>query len=257
MRLSGVTKTFGGVRALRGVDFDLRPGEVHALLGENGAGKSTMIKIIAGAHAQDAGTIEYLGRPLVDNSPAKARRLGINVIYQQPALFADLTVAENIGLRDEPPGVFRRIRWGHRRKRAAELLARVGSAIDPEAEVRSLTMPQQQLVEIAAALGTGAKVLVLDEPTASLGEQDAQNLFRVIAQLRAEGVGIVYISHRLDEVVQIADRVTVLRDGAYVTTRDAAGITPAEMIRLMVGRSVDAVFHKVDANIGDVVLRRG
>jgi rhamnose transport system ATP-binding protein len=254
LRLAGVVKSFGGVRALRGVDFDLRPGEVHAILGENGAGKSTLIKVIAGAHAPDGGTVELAGEPLTDLTPARARQLGIAVIYQQPALFADLSVAENIALRVEPGGSWRRVRWGERRSRASGLLARVGAAIDPDAAVRSLTMPQQQLVEIAAALGSDARVLILDEPTASLGEHDAQNLFRVIAELKGAGVGIIYISHRLDEVVQIADRVTVLRDGAYVTTRDAAGITPAEMIRLMVGRPLDAVFHKADVAIGNLAL---
>jgi rhamnose transport system ATP-binding protein len=254
LRLAGITKSYGGVRALRGVDFELRSGEVHALLGENGAGKSTLIKIIAGATAKDEGTIELAGARLENITPAEARRRGIAVIYQQPALFADLTVAENIALRDEPTGAWRRVRWGRRRKRARELLSRVGSSIDPDALVRSLSMPQQQLVEIAAALGTRARVLILDEPTASLGEHDADNLFAVIRELRGQGVGIIYISHRLAEVIQIADRVTVLRDGAYVTTREASGLTATEMIQLMVGRSLDAVFHKAQAPIGDVVL---
>ena len=254
LRLAGITKSFGGVRALRGVDFELRAGEVHALLGENGAGKSTLIKVIAGAHAPDGGTMELDGRPLTDLTPAAARRLGIAVIYQQPALFADLSVAENIALRADPSGPWQRVRWGERRRQARALLDRVGAAIDPDAAVRSLAMPQQQLVEIAASLSSDARVLILDEPTASLGAHDARNLFRVIAELRAAGVGIVYISHRLDEVMQVADRVTVLRDGAYVTTRDAAGITPAEMIRLMVGRPLDAVFHKAEVEIGNLAL---
>jgi rhamnose transport system ATP-binding protein len=254
LRLRGIIKSFGGVRALRGVDFELRSGEIHALLGENGAGKSTLIKIIAGAHSPDGGSITLAGEMLENNTPSRARALGIAVIYQQPALFADLSVAENIAMRDEAPGAWRRVRWGRRRARARELLARVGAAIDPEVLVRSLTMPQQQLVEIAAALGAHARVLILDEPTASLGEHDAQNLFRVLHELRGQGVGIVYISHRLAEVTQIADRLTVLRDGAYVTTRDAVGVTAGELIQLMVGRSLDAVFHKVEAPIGEVVL---
>ena len=254
LRLRGVTKSFGGVRALRGVDFSLRAGEVHALLGENGAGKSTLIKIIAGAHAPDGGTIELDGRPITDSSPSHARKLGISVIYQQPALFADLSVAENLALRTEHGGAWRGVRWKARRQRAAELLARVGATIDPDADVRSLSMPQQQLVEIAAALGGDARVLILDEPTASLGQQDTDNLFRVVDELRRQGVGIIYISHRLDEIRRIADRVTVLRDGTYVTTKPAADITPPEMIRLMVGRSLDAVFDKQVVPIGDVVL---
>lgn len=254
LRLSGITKSFGGVRALRGVDLELRAGEVHALLGENGAGKSTLIKVIAGAHQPDGGTYEFEGQPVTGLTPSAARKLGINVIYQQPALFADLTVAENIAMRDEPAGAFRRVRWSARRERAKTLLARVGANIDPDAEVRTLTMPQQQLVEIAASLGSGSKVLILDEPTASLGAQDTDNLFRVINELRAEGVGIIYISHRLEEILRIADRLTVLRDGAFVATREAAGVTPAEMIRLMVGRSLDAVFHKAQVPIGEEVF---
>ncbi len=253
LRLRGVSKTFGGVHALRGVDFDLRAGEIHALLGENGAGKSTLINVVAGAHAADAGTVELDGRPVAGLTPAAARRLGVAVIHQQPALFADLSVAENIGLRGEPAGGWRRVRWGERRRRARALLARVGAGIDPDATVRSLAMPQQQLVEIAAALGSDARVLVLDEPTASLGGQDAEHLFGVIADLRAAGVGIVYVSHRLDEVARLADRVTVLRDGAHVTTRDAAGLTSAEMIRLMVGRPPEA-YHKADVPIGNLAL---
>ena len=255
LTLVDVTKSFGGTRALRGVSFELNAGEIHALLGENGAGKSTLIKIIAGAVSPDSGTITLTGRSLVDNSPSLARQLGISVIYQQPALFADLTVAENIALRCEPNSTWRRIDWKERRRRAAELLARVGCGVDPQTTVRHLTMPQQQLVEIASALGSDAKVLILDEPTASLGEVDAQNLFRVIGQLRAAGVGIIYISHRLEEVIQIADRVTVLRDGAYVTTRSAAGITRAEMIQLMVGRSAQTIFPKTAATLGEIALQ--
>ncbi|MGN6727230.1 MAG: sugar ABC transporter ATP-binding protein [Tepidisphaeraceae bacterium] len=254
LRLSGITKSFGGVRALRGVDFSLRAGEIHALLGENGAGKSTLIKVIAGAHVPDAGTIDLAGRRIERNTPSLARELGIAVIYQQPALFADLSVAENLALRLERGGPWRRIRWRQRRRAALRLLARVGADLDPDADVRSLTMPQQQLVEIAAALGAQARVLILDEPTASLGERDAQNLFRVINELKQAGVGIIYISHRLEEVRQIADRVTVLRDGAYVTTRDARDISSADMIKLMVGRTLEQVFHKTPVPLGDVVL---
>src|SRR3954469_6456309 len=160
--LRRAAKSFGGVRALRGVDFELQAGEVHALLGENGAGKSTLIKIITGAHQPDAGEIIVAGESVGGLTPSKAQQLGIACIYQQPALFADLTVAENIGLRAEPAGAWRRVRWGERRQRAGELLARVGATIDPDADIRSLTMPQQQLVEIAASLGTGARVLILD-----------------------------------------------------------------------------------------------
>ncbi|HTO02247.1 MAG TPA: ATP-binding cassette domain-containing protein, partial [Opitutus sp.] len=163
-----IRKSFGAVRALRGVDFDLHAGEVHALLGENGAGKSTLIKIATGAHQPDDGTIEMDGRALGRLDPAGAKRHGIACIYQQPALFPDLSVMENVALRLEPPGALRRISWQDRHARATALLRKVGAAIDPQAEVRELSMPEQQLVEIACALGAGARVVIMDEPTASL-----------------------------------------------------------------------------------------
>jgi rhamnose transport system ATP-binding protein len=254
LNLTDITKSFGGVHALKGVCFNLRPGEVHALVGENGAGKSTLIKIITGAHQADAGVIQFNGKILETNSPSIARGLGIAAIYQQPALFPDLTVAENIGLRLEHGGALRLISWGTRRRRAVELLQRVGANISPDAFVRSLTMPQQQLVEIAGALGANAKILILDEPTASLSDREVNNLFRVIGDLRHTGVGMIYISHRLEELATIADRVTVLRDGMLVDTRDAARVDRVELIRLMVGRSVEAVFPKIQVPLGKVVL---
>jgi rhamnose transport system ATP-binding protein len=254
LRLNGITKSFGGVRALKGVSLELRAGEVHAIVGENGAGKSTLIKIITGAHQRDAGTIEIRGRQIGENDPSAARALGVAVIYQQPALFPDLTVTENIALRLEQGSAWRMLKWKQRHRHAKELLDRVGAAISPAALVRHLTMPQQQLVEIASALGGEAKILILDEPTASLSDREVENLFRVIRQLRTEGVGMIYISHRLDELPQIADRVTVLRDGAYVDTRNVADVDRAEMIRLMVGRSLEAIFPKIDVTPGDIVL---
>jgi rhamnose transport system ATP-binding protein len=254
LRLTGIQKAFSGVQALRGVSFELRAGEVHALVGENGAGKSTLIKVITGAHAPDAGTVEIEGRIVAENDPVRSRALGVAAIYQQPALFPDLTVAENIALGLEPPGAWRRVRWGQRRERARRLLGRIGATIDPEAEVRRLTMPEQQLVEIARALGADARILIMDEPTASLGDQEVENLFRVIRELKAQGVGIIYISHRLDELPQVADRVTALRDGALVGTRQQADVSRDELIRMMVGRELSAVFPKAAVPIGAMVL---
>ena len=254
LSITEVTKSFGGVQALRGVSFDLRAGEVHALVGENGAGKSTLIKIITGAHVADGGTLAIAGQVVETNDPVTARELGIAAIYQQPALFPDLTVAENITLGLEPGGPWRRIRWGQRRRRARALLDRIGAAIDPETEVRHLTMPEQQLVEIARALGADAGLLIMDEPTASLSEREVANLFRVIRELRGQGVGIIYISHRLDELFQVADRVTVLRDGCSVGTQPMSAVDRAELIRLMVGREITAVFPKQTVPLGDVVL---
>ena len=254
LRLSGISKAFAGVQALRGVSFDLEAGEVHALVGENGAGKSTLIKVIAGAHAPDEGSLEVQGRPVEDNDPVRARALGIAAIYQQPALFPDLTVAENIALGLEPGGAWRRIRWAGRRERARRLLGRIGARIDPEAEVRGLAMPEQQLVEIARALGADARILIMDEPTASLGDREVQELFRVIRELKAQGVGIIYISHRLEELPRVADRVTALRDGSLVGTRRMAEVTRAELIRMMVGRELSAVFPERAVAPGEVVL---
>jgi rhamnose transport system ATP-binding protein len=281
LRLTSVTKSFGAVRALKGVLFDLKAGEVHALLGENGAGKSTLIKVITGAHQPDGGTIQVGGETVANLTPSAAHQLGIACIYQQPALFPDLTVAENIGLRLESTGAFRKVNWSERRARAADLLKRIGAEISPEAEVRSLSMPEQQLVEIACALGSGARIVIMDEPTASLTQKEQHLLFGVVRDLRQSGVGVVYISHRLEEIFALADRVTVLRDGESVSTRDVRSrrreeadladgsdavrlvtsaanletdLTEAELIRLMVGREVAAIYPPAEGEPGDVVL---
>jgi rhamnose transport system ATP-binding protein len=252
--LRRIAKNYGGVRALRGVDFELAAGEVHALLGENGAGKSTLIKVATGAHLPDAGEITVAGRTLDGLTPTLAQQLGIACIYQQPALFPDLTVAENIGLRLEHAGAFRRIDWPARRARAAELLARVGAAIAPDTEVGGLSMPEQQLVEIACAVGAGARIVIMDEPTASLTQREQARLFTVVRELRATGVGVVYISHRLEEIFALADRVTVLRDGASVGTHPVAAMDEAGLIKLMVGREVAQLYPPAESPPGDVVL---
>lgn len=254
LRLTGISKSFGGVRALEGVSLTLNSGEVHALVGENGAGKSTLIKTITGAVEADAGSIEILGKMVARNDPAISRALGVAAIYQQPALFPDLTVAENLGLRLESPRGLGFINWKKRREKSAELLARIGAKISPDALVRELTMPEQQLVEIASAMG-GAKILILDEPTASLTEREVENLFRVIRSLRATGVGMIYISHRMDELAKVADRVTVLRDGKCVATRAMSEVATAELIRMMVGRELSAVFPKIPVEPKEIVLR--
>jgi rhamnose transport system ATP-binding protein len=254
LQLNAITKSFDAVRALKGVSFSLNAGEVHALLGENGAGKSTLIKVITGAHQPNSGSIAINGQTVEKLTPSSARKLGIAAIYQQPALFPDLSAAENIALGLEPPSALRRINWKKRREKARELLKRVGADIDPDVEVRQLSMPQQQLVEIARSLGKGAKVLIMDEPTASLTQKEVELLFGVICDLRRQGVGIVYISHRLEEIFAVADRVTVLRDGESIGTHSIAEIDKAKMIRLMVGREVAAIYPPSEAAPGDVVL---
>jgi rhamnose transport system ATP-binding protein len=251
---TAITKSFAGVHALRGVSLSLRAGEVHALLGENGAGKSTLIKVITGAEKADSGTLMVNGSLVQHNSPAAARAIGIAAVYQQPALFPDLTVEENIALALESPGLWRRIDWRARRRQARELLERTGAEIAPERAVSDLSMPEQQLVEIAKAIGARARILILDEPTASLTDREVERLFRVIGTLRGEGAGIIYISHRLDEVAVIADRVTVLRDGQTIATCNLCDVDRGELVRLMVGRDIHAIFPKRDVPIGAIAL---
>lgn len=254
LKLSGISKAFAGVQALRDVSFDLRAGEVHALVGENGAGKSTLIKIVTGAHQPDEGVLEIRGSVILENDPVRARNLGIAAIYQQPALFPDLSVTENLALGLEPGGPWRRVRWRERRARARQLLDRIGARIDPETEVRRLSMPEQQLVEIARALGSDARIVIMDEPTASLSDTEVAHLFQVIRELKQEGVGIIYISHRLEELPEVADRVTALRDGRLVGTRAMGSVTRGDLIRMMVGRELASVFPKVEVAAGETLL---
>ncbi len=254
LELRRITKSYAGVHALRGVDFDLQPGEVHALLGENGAGKSTLIRVVTGAHQPDRGSIAIEGKRVTNLTPSAAQQLGVACIYQQPALFPDLTVAENIALRLEPSTGLRLVHWSARRERARNLLARIGASISPETEVRALSMPEQQLVEIACALGAGARIVIMDEPTASLTQKEQHLLFAVVRDLRASGVGVIYISHRLDEIFTLADRVTVLRDGESVGTSLVGDINEAGLIRMMVGREVTQIYPPAETEPGEVVL---
>ncbi len=254
LETTSVTKSFAGVQALKGVSFDLCPGEVHALVGENGAGKSTLIKIMTGAETADSGTLVVAGRVVPHMDPATSRSLGIAAIYQQPSLFPHLTIGENIALALESGGVWRRVDWRSRRGIASELLQRVGASIDPDRLVETLSMPEQQMVEIAKAVGADAKILIMDEPTASLTDREVEGLFKIIAALRGRGVAIIYISHRLEEVFAIADRVTVLRDGETVATRAAGEVERSELIHMMVGRELAAVFPKRPVTLGNVAL---
>ena len=251
---SNITKSYAGVRALSGVSFDLHEGEVHALVGENGAGKSTLIKVMTGAVPADSGTLTVAGRPVPVMSPATSRALGIAAIYQQPALFPHLTVAENIAFALEPGGIWRRVDWSRRRTEAQDLLTRVGAGIDADRRVDTLSMPEQQLVEIAKAVGSAATVLIMDEPTASLSETEVERLFEVVARLRSGKVGIIYISHRLEEILSIADRVTVLRDGTTVGTHARDGLQRSMLINLMIGRELSAIFPKRSVPLGEVAL---
>ena len=254
LQATQISKSFAGLRALNRVSFDLRAGEVHALVGENGAGKSTLIKIVTGAVQPDSGTIAIDGRVVPHLDPHVSRDLGIAAIYQQPSLFPHLTVAENIAMSLERGTLWRRIDAHARRRRAAELLQRIGASIAPDARVAALTMPEQQVVEIAKAVGADARIVIMDEPTASLSEREVERLFAVIARLREHGVGIIYISHRLEEIAAMADRITVLRDGETIATRPASEVSRSDLIRMMVGRELDAVFPKRDVPAGDTAF---
>ncbi|MEU1787926.1 sugar ABC transporter ATP-binding protein [Streptomyces sparsogenes] len=242
LRMEGVRKTFPGVVALDGVDFDLRRGEVHVLLGENGAGKSTLIKMLSGAHRPDGGRILVDGSPVRIHGAQDAERLGIATIYQEFNLVPDLSVAENIFLGRQP----RRLGLIDRKTmnaRAAELLARVGVDVSPTDRVRELGIARLQMVEIAKALSLDARVLIMDEPTAVLTTEEVDKLFRIVRALRADGVGIVFITHHLEEIAALGDRVTVLRDGRSVTQVPAA-TEQDELVRLMVGRSIEQQYPR-------------
>lgn len=240
--------------ALRGIDFEIFPGEVHAIVGENGAGKSTLIKVVSGAHAPDCGELAIGGVRVERFDPAHARRLGVACIYQQPALFPDLTVAENISLRFSPFSPLRRVDWKGDGARASELLERIGAVIPATKEAKDLSMPEQQLVEIACAFGTGAKIVIMDEPTASLTRTEQELLFSLVRKLRAAGTSVIYISHRLEEILALADRISVLRDGERVGTYPARDVDEPQLVRLMVGREINRIYPPKDPSPGKVVL---
>ncbi len=255
LRLQDVSKAFPGVQALRGVQFDVRAGEVHALLGENGAGKSTLIKIVSGVYRPDSGSIVLDGQPVQLHSPHEAQRAGIATIYQELLLFPELTVAENIFMGHAPRRAWGGIDWRAAATGARQILASLDiHDLDVEAPVGALSVGNRQRVEIAKALSQKARILIMDEPTAALTQADVERLFAIVRRLRERGVGVVYISHRMAEVFALADRVTVLRDGAYVGTRDAAQTGEGELITMMVGRTIDQLFPKSDVPIGMPVL---
>jgi rhamnose transport system ATP-binding protein len=233
-----ISKSFAGVRALDHVSFDLAAGEVHGLVGENGAGKSTLIKVMTGAVVRDSGTLAVSGVPIERMSPALSHALGIAAIYQQPSQFRHLSVAENIAVAREGGTGWRKIDWRRRRRWAEQILQDLDARIDPDRLVETLSMPEQQLVEIAKALSRDAKILIMDEPTACLTEPEVEKLFETIAALRRNGVGIIYISHRLAEIGVVADRVTVLRDGRTFATIERKDLASVDLMRLMVGREL-------------------
>jgi ribose transport system ATP-binding protein len=253
LEMKGIGKSFPGVHALEGVSLTLREGQVHALLGENGAGKSTLIKILSGAYAKDEGEILFEGRPVAIRGPDDAQALGISTIYQEFNLARDLTVAENIFLGHLPTRGLR-VDWKTVRQRSREILDRLGATIAVDAVVSSLSVAEQQLVEISKSLNRRTRILIMDEPSAVLGEGDLERLFQVVRSLQAQGIGIVYISHRMKEIFELADEVTVLKDGRYVATRQVADVTMDELVRLMIGRDLKEVYPRRDPKPGEVLL---
>jgi rhamnose transport system ATP-binding protein len=255
VELHDITKSFAGVSALKGVSFDVRAGEVHALLGENGAGKSTLIRIIAGSHAPDRGELRVGGELVRFSSPRDARRRGIATVYQELLLFPDLSVAENIFLGNAPRTRFGAVDWKATRGQARALLDSLDSPdLDVDARVGGLSVANRQRVEIAKALSQNPRVLIMDEPTASLAHADVERLMAVVRRLRERGVAVIYVSHRMREIFDLADRVTVLRDGAYIGTRAIGEVTESTLVSMMVGRSIDQLFPKSDAARGRTML---
>ncbi|WP_435771459.1 sugar ABC transporter ATP-binding protein [Nocardioides sp. SYSU DS0651] len=255
LELRDVAKSFGSVAALRSGTLIVEPGSIHALVGENGAGKSTLVKIVAGVHRRDSGEFRFQGRPVDFSSTAESKAAGIAVIYQEPTLFPDLSVAENIFMGRQPLGGARRI---DRRRMYAEstaLFERLGVRIDPRRPARGLSIADQQIIEIAKAISLDAALLVMDEPTAALSGVEVDRLFAVARSLRDEGRALVFISHRFEEVFALCDTVTVMRDGEYVSTDAIAATTVDQIVAKMVGREVAELFPKTPAPVGDVVLQ--
>ena len=254
LQLKAIFKSFPGTKALKGVDFDLYAGEVHALIGENGAGKSTLIKIIAGLYQQDDGSIEVEGRAVDFHSPADSLEHRIKVVYQELDLVPDLSIAENVFLGNLPKKKFGTVDWQELYSRTGELLLDLGLDIDPETPISALTVAQQQLVEIARALSRQARIIIMDEPTSALSQTEIESLFAVIRRLQGRGVGIMYVSHKLDEIYTIADRVTVFRDGEHIATEAVKATTHSDLVTWMVGREVKDLYPRTPVERGAVLL---
>jgi len=254
LEVEGVRKEFPGVLALDNVQFRLRRGSVHALMGENGAGKSTLMKIIAGIYSPDSGTFRLRGLDIQLSSPLDALENGIAMIHQELNLMAPMTVAENIWIRREPTNRFGFVDHAEMRRKTAELFRRLNIYVDPNVEVGTLSVASRQMVEIAKAVSYESDVLIMDEPTSALTEREVQHLFTIIRSLREQGKGIIYITHKMSELFEIADEFSVFRDGKYIATRPSSEVTRDEIIRMMVGREITQMFPKETVPIGDVVV---
>ncbi|MER2144073.1 MAG: sugar ABC transporter ATP-binding protein, partial [Eubacteriales bacterium] len=254
LELKGITKIFPGVKALNKVQFQLKPGEVHALMGENGAGKSTFIKVITGVHKAEEGEMYLHGQKVDFKGPRDAQAAGIAAVYQHATSYPDLTVAENIFMGHEiiKHGI---IQWRAMNEEANKLLKRMNADFSATAEMGTLSVAEQQIVEIAKALSTNAKIIILDEPTASLTKRESEELYRIVDQLREEGVSVIFISHRFEDMYRLASRVTVFRDSQYIGTYNVDEITNADLIKAMVGREISDLFPKPEVKIGKEMLK--
>ena len=256
LELRNVSKTFPGVKALEGVHFELKPGEIHALMGENGAGKSTFIKIITGVYQPDSGDIYMNGKQVSIRTPLDAQALGIAAIYQHVTCFPDITVAENIFMGHEKTAKpFSRIDWKTMNSEARKLLEQLDAKFDSRAEMGSLSVAQQQIVEIAKALSANAGIIIMDEPTAALSNRECEDLYRITKNLRGKGVSVIFISHRFEDMYRLADRVTVLRDGRYINTKNVADVAEHDLVLAMVGREIVQFFPRRDTAVGDEIFR--
>ncbi|MEQ1945506.1 sugar ABC transporter ATP-binding protein [Mesorhizobium sp. VNQ89] len=249
-----ISKSFAGVSVLRDVDLDLNKGEIHALLGENGAGKSTFAKIIAGVHRPTRGTLSLNGQPVEIANPLAAQKLGITLIHQEPISFPDLSVAENLVLGRGDDGWFSRVPWAEMTSEARRQMDQLGVHIDVARQMRGLSIADQQMVEIGRALASDSRLIIMDEPTAPLTPREVETLFGIARRLRDEGRTIIFISHRLEEVRALCDRVTIFRDGNKISTDPIDSLSDADIIRLMIGRPLKEYMHKHNASIGEVAL---
>jgi len=255
IELVDIYKSFGSTRVLEGVSLPLFPGEVHSLLGENGAGKSTLVKIMAGLHLADKGAMRFGGKEMLFRSTAQAQHAGVSVIYQEPTLFRDLSIAENVFMHRQPKTAYGWIDYAEMNRTVSQHLSQLGVSLQPEDPVLGLSIADQQIVEIIKALTFEAKVLIMDEPTAALSLEEVKRLFQVVERLRSKGVAIMFVSHRLEEVFAISQRITVMRDGRVIGSGPVEKWTTEEVIRKMVGRSLDALYPKEKVEPGKVVLR--
>ncbi|RBP79453.1 sugar ABC transporter ATP-binding protein [Marinomonas rhizomae] len=254
LEVVNVRKEFPGVLALDDVMLKVRPGSVHALMGENGAGKSTLMKVIAGIYQPDRGEIKLRGEKITLETPLKAQESGIAMIHQELLLMNQMTVAENIWIRREPTNSFGFIDHSEMHKMTEELFERLNIQLDPEAEISTLSVANRQMVEIAKAVSFNSDVLIMDEPTSAITETEVAHLFEIIRSLREQGIGIVYITHKMNELFEIADEFSVFRDGKYIGTHASSNVTRDDIIQMMVGRSVDQMFPKEEVELGDVLL---